>query len=34
LVKDIMAGAVLLTAFCAVILGLFIFFPYLVRLVK
>jgi diacylglycerol kinase len=28
LVKDIMAGAVLLTAFCAVILGLFIFFHF------
>jgi diacylglycerol kinase len=31
-IKDIMAGAVLLSAVCAVTVGLFIFLPYLVRL--
>lgn len=32
-VKDIMAGAVFLTSFCALIVGLIIFLPYLVKFI-
>ncbi len=32
IVKDVMAGAVFLTSFCALIVGLMIFLPYIVQL--